>query len=428
MRPQSHPGLSLVEVLVAMFVMALGLIALLTLFPLGAMQIGQALKDDRTAQTANLADGWVRAYWRDAVAPLAGKPNDPPGDPFLVALDNPNVLLATPGTVAGQVNYTAPTVGAGALALLPATVTGLNTTAGTNGFVTPAAEDPALVGVQVASNTGATSAVTPSARVGTSASYPVLLDPLGFQARSGATAVGYERFWVGRAGAPGALGAVYGSANLPLLLPRRNAATTPTPNAAYATCALTDDLTYQANGGAGQDTGNALNRQGRYTWAALVQRTDNSRPDRADLTVLVFDGRPPFLAVAGDEVVLTNSTTAGGPRFHEIAADGRSAVLNVPTRGADQPQLVRRGGWVAVARLDTAAAGVRRLTFHRVTGLTTSDDTTVQQYAGGPNVAVTPVAVDLDPPVTTPPGSVDNRQVYLLAGLSEVFPRAMLEP
>jgi Tfp pilus assembly protein PilV len=39
-------GLSRVEVLVAMFIMALGMIALLTLFPLGALQMGQALKDD----------------------------------------------------------------------------------------------------------------------------------------------------------------------------------------------------------------------------------------------------------------------------------------------------------------------------------------------------------------------------------------------
>jgi len=39
----------------AIFVMAIGLLALLTLFPLGAVQMAQALKDQRTAETANNA-------------------------------------------------------------------------------------------------------------------------------------------------------------------------------------------------------------------------------------------------------------------------------------------------------------------------------------------------------------------------------------
>jgi Tfp pilus assembly protein PilV len=43
---------SLTEVLVATFVLALGLMALLTLFPLGALTMGQAIQDDRAALTA----------------------------------------------------------------------------------------------------------------------------------------------------------------------------------------------------------------------------------------------------------------------------------------------------------------------------------------------------------------------------------------
>jgi Tfp pilus assembly protein PilV len=45
-------GVTLIEVLIAIFVMALGLLALLTLFPLGALSMAQALKDDRVALTA----------------------------------------------------------------------------------------------------------------------------------------------------------------------------------------------------------------------------------------------------------------------------------------------------------------------------------------------------------------------------------------
>ena len=71
-----RPGLTLTEALVAMFVAALGMISLLTLFPLGALQMGQALKDSRTAEAARQADSLMRNYWRDAVDPsLSIDPN-----------------------------------------------------------------------------------------------------------------------------------------------------------------------------------------------------------------------------------------------------------------------------------------------------------------------------------------------------------------
>jgi hypothetical protein len=44
-------GATLVEVLVAIFIMAIGLVTLLTLFPLGALIMQQALRDNRTAQS-----------------------------------------------------------------------------------------------------------------------------------------------------------------------------------------------------------------------------------------------------------------------------------------------------------------------------------------------------------------------------------------
>ena len=57
-----RPGLTLTEALVAMFVAALGMISLLTLFPLGALQMGQALKDSRTAETARQADSLMGGF------------------------------------------------------------------------------------------------------------------------------------------------------------------------------------------------------------------------------------------------------------------------------------------------------------------------------------------------------------------------------
>jgi hypothetical protein len=51
----SQAGTTLLEVLAAIFVMGVGLLALLTLFPLGALEMAQAIKDDRTAAVANSA-------------------------------------------------------------------------------------------------------------------------------------------------------------------------------------------------------------------------------------------------------------------------------------------------------------------------------------------------------------------------------------
>ncbi len=81
-----RPGLSLTEVLVALFVMALGIISLMTLFPLGAVQMGQALRDDRSGQTASQADGVVRLWWQtEVVEPPT--PTSPFKDPFFAAFD-----------------------------------------------------------------------------------------------------------------------------------------------------------------------------------------------------------------------------------------------------------------------------------------------------------------------------------------------------
>src|SRR5438477_10666450 len=56
-------GVTLIEVLVAIFVTALGLLALLALFPLGAVNMAHAIKDTRTAHAAAEASGNIKV-WR----------------------------------------------------------------------------------------------------------------------------------------------------------------------------------------------------------------------------------------------------------------------------------------------------------------------------------------------------------------------------
>ncbi len=60
--PLPRRGATLVEVLVAIFVMALGMLSILTLFPLGALQMAQAIKDDRCAHAALNADALANAW------------------------------------------------------------------------------------------------------------------------------------------------------------------------------------------------------------------------------------------------------------------------------------------------------------------------------------------------------------------------------
>jgi Tfp pilus assembly protein PilV len=55
-------GVSLIEVLVAIFVTALGLLALLALFPLGAVNMAQAIRDSRTAHAAADAAANIKAW------------------------------------------------------------------------------------------------------------------------------------------------------------------------------------------------------------------------------------------------------------------------------------------------------------------------------------------------------------------------------
>ncbi len=66
-------GMSLTEVLVALFILTIGVIGILTMFPLGAVQMARAVRDDRSALAANNADAYMRWYWANYVVnPVIG--------------------------------------------------------------------------------------------------------------------------------------------------------------------------------------------------------------------------------------------------------------------------------------------------------------------------------------------------------------------
>ncbi len=68
-------GLSLAEVMIAIFVLGLGLMGVLSLFPLGAVRMAQAIKDDRCQiHNLSMAANW-HWVWRDET--VYRNPNDP---------------------------------------------------------------------------------------------------------------------------------------------------------------------------------------------------------------------------------------------------------------------------------------------------------------------------------------------------------------
>jgi prepilin-type N-terminal cleavage/methylation domain-containing protein len=123
---QPRRGLTLIEVLVAIFILGVGLLAILVLFPLGALNMARALKDDRCGVIAANADAMaqgmrmrsdanvVNAIQMGAVpppnpgvGPLAGGaflPPDSNGPSYPVFVDPYYVQggLATLGGPAGQ--------------------------------------------------------------------------------------------------------------------------------------------------------------------------------------------------------------------------------------------------------------------------------------------------------------------------------------
>ncbi len=77
-----RPAVTLIEALMAILVMAIGLLALLTLFPLGAVNMAQALKDERTAQACLVAVAQFKAF-------------DLPNDPLVNRVEFENSWNAT---------------------------------------------------------------------------------------------------------------------------------------------------------------------------------------------------------------------------------------------------------------------------------------------------------------------------------------------
>jgi prepilin-type N-terminal cleavage/methylation domain-containing protein len=101
MTRKRRAGLTLMEVLVSLAILAFGLLAIMTLFPLSAIQMGRAVRHDRGYQAARNADGLFRSYWKADIAERNGA-----GDPPLFnALDDPDGTGPMPAARPNEWSY-----------------------------------------------------------------------------------------------------------------------------------------------------------------------------------------------------------------------------------------------------------------------------------------------------------------------------------
>ena len=419
----ARSGLTLTEVLVAMFVMALGMLSLLTLFPLGAMQVGQALRDDRTSQVARSADAYLRQAWRHQVMPNMPYPGTSASiEPFYAPMDDPNLesrgyystsLAYNRFVGTGTTTYPTPFNTAPAL---PRTTPGSPVSPyllTLDNYVAPGT-NPALTNTGRDAYSGGLNTSTTNIK-----SYPVFVDPHGEQNSGAAPASRSGKLWVG-ANNDTSLPAYAAIRDNTLFLPRRqllsivNTVGAPAKAAAALELGgLTDDLSFRPNG---TPDSAGLGRQGRFTWAAVIQRPRNDIRDVADLQILVFDRRVMPLS-QGDEYVLV-------PDAANNAGD-RQLTVTVPLPKPDSGTvLVRRGGWIMDGTLEVplTATSQRNAHFYRIAAYTeTAATATTVTYLLD---LETPLKANVSPITMTNSGT----RLYLFAGLIEVFPRPQLRP
>lgn len=114
-----RPGVTLIEVLVAIFIAGIGMLALLALFPLGAVSMAQALRDDRTSSAAVIAENVALAFdIRHDPLVVTAFAGTPPGPSNPVYAD-PWGVLGGGGRVPGATTTSIPRTSVSLTALNP---------------------------------------------------------------------------------------------------------------------------------------------------------------------------------------------------------------------------------------------------------------------------------------------------------------------
>jgi prepilin-type N-terminal cleavage/methylation domain-containing protein len=356
-------GVTLMEVLIATFILAIGLVAIMALFPIGAVNMARAINQDRSATHGVNSDAMFRYYWKQA-------------------WNNPNG-----GTVWG-------------------------TSAQAYAF----SQEPVLQYLQSHPTFGNISQNPASSQP----SFAVLVDPVGYFTKTGADQVfvaalpimpvrtTLRRLVNYPATSPGYSTGPADLANWSAL-PQPYAPISP-PGALVRLTTLLDDMTFArpADGSVSSVSGEPadftgqIDRGERYNAAWLIQRPRNDVPVEANVTVLVYAGRSP-----------TDTPSSETPYPAQTQSGTKQLLLSL---GAQAAPNLRRGNWIGFSQIvTTTPLGVPitpypTLDLYRVTGINT--DT--------PGAAI----LDLETPVKTngPAGNYSGTAV-VFDNLVEVFDR-----
>jgi prepilin-type N-terminal cleavage/methylation domain-containing protein len=319
---QPRHGVTLTEVLVAIFVMGIGLLSLLTLFPLGALHMAQAIHDDRcTNATLN-----ARAFANMQI-PYLGDPGA--GNPVFSLCEDPFTVSPyyTPSQLGGFSN------------LLPVPLDGPST---------PVYIDP--VGCWI------TKGYTPAQ----TAPYP----PTGITLPAFCASNNIPPCYP--------LGPLPGASNgiprvCPSIIPLYDDPKVVNPfNYIERYCYLTDDIEFMENGDINPlATGGAVARDLRYSWAWLCRQVRPQGPTSPpspnaygiNVTIVVYDRRPLTTGA--------NGAPAGETPYNAVFTYGSNfATLTWPA--AAPPPPIRKGTWILDATVMNTPNGKPNGYFYRV--------------------------------------------------------------
>jgi prepilin-type N-terminal cleavage/methylation domain-containing protein len=322
---QPRKGITLIEVLMAIFVMGIGMMALLSLFPLGALTMAQAIKDDRTTAAVAQADQMGRWEWSK----------------FYNATDFAPIIQASH---------------------------------------LPTGPQSTLADLYVTNPTGP--------------GYPVYVDPFGFNMYS--TDPKYQA-WVG--GSPNNMP----RCDFPPL--RTQPSFYKKIGTAQATLALfagADDINFDDNGLPPA----TVDRDYRYSWAYVYRMRNVKDARTAELTVVVYSGRP---------LQFTGDVTEGETTYSASFVAGSAVVTLTVGAGQAKPD-IRRGQWILDANMEgTTPHGY----FYRVASvIDTTNPSTLVLVLDSPS--------KLDSPVDNKGNNIGR--LVIMENVVEVFERGVVTP
>ena len=374
--PRQRAGFTLTEVLIAIFVMAIGMISLFVLFPFGALKMMQAIKDDKCAYAADNAHVHAVLFWKNVWTIYDAGTHEPRQRTYdqakqyeqaLQALDDPNDTAAS---------YT-------------------GDSSKLTGFTPPF--------------TRSTPATNPEILNPFAASYPLYIDPIGWESYR-ASGLPAGRDWIGGQGGTGAPYRQIPRRTLwafnPFYTPMGETPLLPALRVPAITRAtsLIDDIGFTTKGNATDPSTGFVERGNKYSWSYIIRREQYASPHEVHLTVLVFQDR--------------NASSPAREEVWQATFSEGSTFVSVNT-GGGRP-FIRKGGFI----MDASRYGTyQEAKFFRVANITEANATTWELELDRP------WKNPLNPPVAPAAGGI----IYVFdtdttGRLAEVFDRGLISP